>query len=69
MYAFPYYFVGFEYYCYNNIKNSFLLCILFARIIGMSQFLEKKYFKMSLYPPYMGKFNMGKQSRDIPDQE
>lgn len=51
MYAFPDYFVDFEYNCYNNIKTSFLLCILFAGIIGMSQFFRKKYFKMSLYQP------------------
>lgn len=46
MYAFPEYFADFEYNCYNNTENIFLLCILFASIFGISQFF-RKYFKMN----------------------
>lgn len=44
IYAFPEYFVDFGYSCYN-IENSSLLCILFAGIIGISQFFRKNILK------------------------
>lgn len=48
MYTFPDCFVDFEYNCYNNIENAFLLYILFASIIVISRFFFRKYFKMSI---------------------
>lgn len=45
MYASPECFVDFEYSYYKNIGNSFLLCVLFAGIIGISLFFRKNILK------------------------